>query len=207
MHTTEPAPALFLKLSAELNTAWVHDGRTSGVISRKISMLTEAQSYGMNAVPWGFHCPDKTARQIRDTLASPGGLEMLMIYRHRELPVTTDTVPDSTVRGPNALDFLAPSPTVTTWIRAGFHTDLGTGPGHRVLALTDITEYADPYPVDLGQYTHASTGRALSTSMRGSLSHAIGVPARRGAGAMPKICWVQGRARILALFDPLSRDD
>lgn len=203
-------PVLFLKLSPAYNLAWVTKGRTGGVIAHKYDLLAQAQRHGITTVPWGFSCPKITAHRICQAaragqVNSPSdGLKMLMIYREPHLPIVPDTSIENVARSPNDLPFLEPSTLRDAWLQVGFTAQVRGGPNDRILALADIEEYLDPVPLDLADYTHLVTGKPLSVSMRGSLSHALGSRTNPRAGqesARSKICWVQGQATVYDLLN------
>ena len=91
MYIPASDPVLFLKLSADYNYAYMAHGRTGGVVLRAYDRFQKAHALGIPAVPWGFSCPEKTVRHIRQEILCArklgGELEILMIYREPDLPV------------------------------------------------------------------------------------------------------------------------
>ena len=177
MYIPASDPVLFLKLSADYNYAYMAHGRTGGVVLRAYDRFQKAHALGIPAVPWGFSCPEKTVRHIRQEILRArklgGELEILMIYREPDLPV----IPAPESHGFERRDDvpqLMPSKLRDSWLDAGFSAERHGSLEDRMLALAQVEEFTDPEPLDLARYEHTSTHRPLSFSMRGSLSRALG---------------------------------
>ena len=206
MYIPASDPVLFLKLSADYNYAYMAHGRTGGVVLRAYDRFQKAHALGIPAVPWGFSCPEKTVRHIRQEILCArklgGELEILMIYREPDLPV----IPAPESHGFERRDDvpqLMPSKLRDSWLDAGFSAERHGSLEDRTLALAQVEEFTDTEPLDLARYEHTSTHRPLSLSMRGSLSRALGSrykPAE-DPGALSKIYWVQGRAVVYDILD------
>ena len=206
MYIPASDPVLFLKLSADYNYAYMAHGRTGGVVLRAYDRFQKAHALGIPAVPWGFSCPEKTVRHIRQEILRArklgGELEILMIYREPDLPV----IPAPESHGFERRDDvpqLMPSKLRDSWLDAGFSAERHGSLEDRMLALAQVEEFTDPEPLDLARYEHTSTHRPLSLSMHGSLSRALGgryKPAE-DPGAPSKIYWVQGRAVVYDILD------